>query len=310
MAGSGEATGASEPATARDSPAASRGVASIAEFDTDSYLEHERMAAWRDVFGRSLLHLDFTPRKSERFYARARILRFGQIGVLKAATSSVDQSNAGLIGNDGVSFVWTLSGSTSSQLGRSAELGSSDGVLMSHSDVGSLSFREESRYVALALPKAALAARVPDIGALFGRPNPAANPAQRILRRYLELVEGDLAAADPELQAAFSDHVCDLLALALGATRDAGARARMRGLPAGRLHAIKDAIRRGCTRPDFSIHTVAAQHGISPRYVQRIFEESGITFTKYLTAERLAVAYRALCRSTADNRPISAIACD
>jgi len=306
MAGSGEATGESEPASRVASPR----VASIKEFDTEAYPEHARMAAWREVFGRTLLPLDFTPRKSEQFYARARIMRFGKLGVLKAATSAVDQSNARLIVNDDLSFVWTLSESTASQLGRSAAMTSADGILMSHSDIGSLSFPEESRYVALALPKAALAARVPDIGALFGRPVPAANPAQRILRNYLELVEGDLAAADPELQATFADHVCDLLALALGATRDAAAEARRRGLVAGRLHAIKDTIRRGCARPDFSIHTVAARHGISPRYVQRILEESGTAFTEYLTAERLTVAYRALSRNTGDKPPISAIALD
>lgn len=306
MAGSGEATGESEPA----SRAASPRVAPIKEFDTGTYPEHERMAAWREVFGRTLLPLDFTPRKSENFYARARIMRFGKLGVLKAATSAVDQSNARLIVNDDVSFVWSLSESTAAQLGRSAAMANSDGILMSHGEIGSLSFPEESRYVALALPKATLAARVPDIGALFGRPIPATNPAQRILRNYLDLVEGDLTAADPELQAAFADHVCDLLALALGATSDAAAEARLRGLPAGRLHAIKDTVRRGCARPDFSIHTVAARHGISPRYVQRIFEENGTTFTEYLTAERLTVAYRALSRSTGDRLSISAIALD
>jgi AraC-like DNA-binding protein len=269
------------------------------------------MAAWRDVFGRTLLHLDFTPRKSEHFHARARILRCGSIGVLKAATSAVHQGNSrSLIVNDNVSFVWTLSGSTASQLGRSAELATADAVLMSHSDLGSLAFDDESRYIALALPKAALAARVPDIGALFGRPVPAANPAQRILRRYLDLAEHDLAAADPDLRTVFADHVCDLLALALGATRDAGAQAQLRGLAAARLHAIRDAIRRGCTRPDFSIHTVAAQHGISARYVQRIFEESGTTFTEYLTGQRLAAAHRSLSRRAGDRRPISAIALD
>jgi AraC-like DNA-binding protein len=112
------------------------------------------------------------------------------------------------------------------------------------------------------------------------------------------------------LQTAFANHVCDLVALALGATRDAAELARTRGLPAARLHAMKDDIRKHCHQPDFSVHVIAARYSVSARYVQRMFEESGITFTQYITEQRLAAASNALRRHAASQVPISTIAFD
>jgi len=110
----------------------------------------------------------------------------------------------------------------------------------------------------------------------------------------------------PELAAAFTNHVCDLLALALGPTRDAAEQVRTRGLPAARLQAIKGDIADNLGRPDLSVHSVAARHRVSARYVQRLFEGSGCTFTQYVTELRLTAAYRALAERP--TIPINAIA--
>jgi AraC-like DNA-binding protein len=132
----------------------------------------------------------------------------------------------------------------------------------------------------------------------------------RMLARHVDLGEADLIAADVALQAAFANHVCDLLALALGATRDAAEQAQTRGLPAARLRAMKDDIRKSCRRPGLTVRAVAARYSVSARYVQRLFEESGSTFTQYLTEQRLAAAYNALRRSASAGAAISTIAYD
>jgi len=279
-------------------------------FSTDVYPERERIAAWREVFGRTVLHLDFIPHSSERFRANARIYRSSALRILEASTTASDQgASRSLIVNDDVSFVWVMSArSESSQLGRSGGLAAGDAVLFSHEDPGSLTFQGESRYMVAALPRATLARLVPDVGALFGRPVPASNPAQRMLRRHLEHAHEDLIAGGPDLRAAFIDHVADLLALALGAAGDVAALARTRGLAAARLRAMKDEIRKTCHHPDLSVGIVAARHAVSPRYVQRIFEQSGCTFTQFLNGQRLAAAYKALRRPGAT--PITTIAYD
>jgi AraC-like DNA-binding protein len=286
--------------------------ACVFQFSTDAFRKHERISAWREVFGRALLNIDITPQAKDGFRASAAIFCSSTLGLLRASTSPARQGNPrSLITNDDLTFSWTLSSRLSaSKLGRSVDLDPGDGVLMSNGDVGGMAFPEECRYVGFRLPRATLAPLVPDIGVLIARRVPASNPALRMLSRYVDLGQADLIAADPALQTAFTNHVCDLLVLALGATRDAAELARTRGVPAARLRAMKDDVHKSCHRPDLSVHAVAARNGVSARYAQRIFEESGITFTLYLAEQRLAAAYKALRRAASVDVPISTIAYD
>jgi AraC-like DNA-binding protein len=259
-----------------------------------------------------LLSIDIAPQSKDGFQARAAIFYSPRLGLLRAASSAAKQGNRrSLITNDDLTFNWMVSSRLSaSKLGRNVDLGPGDGVLMSNEDVGEMAFPEKCRYVGLRFPKATLARLVPDIGVLVARRVPASDPALRMLARYVGLGQRDLIAADAALQNAFADHVCDLVALALGATRDASELARNRGLPAARLLAMKDDIRKNCHRPDLSVHVIAGRYGVSARYVQRLFEESGCTFTQYITEQRLLAAHKALRQETFSDVPISTIAYD
>jgi AraC-like DNA-binding protein len=279
-------------------------------FSTDDYRENERVAAWREAFGRILLHIDIAPLAREGFRAQATLFRTSAIGMISASTSPVAQGNVpSTITNDDVSFGCGFAARwRASQLDRTADLASGDGVLMSNSDIGSITFPEQCRYVAVSVQRSALASLVPEIDTLFARRVPVGSPALRMLIRYLALAQEEVLGAAPTVQQAFADHVCDLLALALGATRDAAALAGRRGVPAARLLAIQDDIRRCCAKPDLSVRGIAARHRVSVRYIQRIFEESGATFTEFLTEQRLLAAYKALRRHASNRLPVSTIA--
>jgi len=302
---------AGEEVTSEAASGAASRAAQAFYFSTDTFREHERVAAWRELFGRTLLNIDIAPRSKERFHATATISRSAALSIIRATTAPADQSNRGLIANDDISFGCVLSGRWfTSQRGRAEEVLAGDGVLLSHGDVGTVSFLEASDFVAFGLPRSAVAPLVPDIDALFARRVPGSNPALRMLLHYLEFIADEGLNAAPELQAALANHVGDLLALSLGATRDATELARRRGLVDARLRAIKEDVRKSYHRADLSVHTVAARHGVSARYVQRIFDESGSTFTQYLTEQRLAAAHNVLRRPTAAALPISTIAFD
>ncbi len=53
---------------------------------------------------------------------------------------------------------------------------------------------------------------------------------------------------------------------------------------------------------------LAARHGVTPRYVQALFEDDGTTFSHFLVGERLARAHRMLCNPLQATNSISAIA--
>jgi AraC-like DNA-binding protein len=282
----------------------------VSQFSTASYRPHERVAAWREEFGRTILRIDLAPSTPEHFRASATAYRASNFGLLRASTSAVHQSNSPeLIASDDVTFgVIANAPWGASQFGRSAELRPGDGAMLNNGEVGSISLPRDCHYVAFAIPQSAIRPLVPDLDAMFARRIPASNAALRMLMRYLELAVTDGVVNTPELEAAFTNHIIDLLALTLGATRDAAEFAKGRGLPAARLAAIKADVVRNLGRFDLSIEAIARSFHITPRQVQRLFELDGMTFTEFVLRERLAYAHRLLCTPTHAARPISAVA--
>ena len=55
-------------------------------------------------------------------------------------------------------------------------------------------------------------------------------------------------------------------------------------------------------------HVIADHLAVTPRYLQRLFEAEGTTFSAFLLAQRLARAYRMLCDSQFSDHPVGAIA--
>ena len=57
-----------------------------------------------------------------------------------------------------------------------------------------------------------------------------------------------------------------------------------------------------------NVTDVAGRRGVTPRYVQMLFESESTTFTEYVLAQRLARARRMLAEPGLRHRTISAIA--
>src|SRR5205085_11394938 len=113
------------------------------------------------------------------------------------------------------------------------------------------------------------------------------------LRRYIDILKSEDAVASPELQKLAVMHVYDLLVLALGPAAEARHLAERRGLRAAHLSAIKKEICDGAGGK-LSIESLAARHRLSPRHVQRLFEEDGTSFTHFVREQRLLRAHRML----------------
>jgi transcriptional regulator GlxA family with amidase domain len=105
-------------------------------------------------------------------------------------------------------------------------------------------------------------------------------------------------------------HVYDLMALAVGATRDAAETAESRGLRAARLQALKDDIAQNIDQPDLSVSALAHRHRCTHRCVQRLFEMEGTTYTEYVLEQRLGRAYRILSDARRACDKISVVAWD
>jgi AraC-like DNA-binding protein len=197
-----------------------------------------------------------------------------------------------------------------SQHGRNPVLAPGDGVLMNNAEVGSMKLASASRFTTFRVPVAPIAARVGDIGAVVARPIAAGNMALRLLVGYLASMLDAETVMTAELQQLAVTHVHDLLALALGATRDGVEIAMGRGVRAARLRAAKDFVMRQLGRHDLSAATVAAHLGVAPRYVDMLFETEGESFSEFVLGQRLLRAHRMLVDPQCAGHSISAIAFD
>jgi AraC-like DNA-binding protein len=140
------------------------------------------------------------------------------------------------------------------------------------------------------VPVAAIAPLVPDVAAVVAKRVPADLKALRLLTRYLEILQDTAALATRQLQDLAATHVYDLLALALGATSEAGEIANGRGLRAARLQTILAEIRAHFAEPGFSPGHVASRLGVSPRYVQDVLHDTGVSFTERVMEMKLQKA--------------------
>jgi len=133
-----------------------------------------------------------------------------------------------------------------------------------------------------------------DPGGALMRPLPTHSGPMRLLINYVRAVQRPDAADAPELAHLAATHIFDLAALAIGATRDATEIARARGVRAARMRMIKADVVANAGDPTLSAARIAARHGLSERYVRKLFERDDMSLSDFLLAQRLVRAHRML----------------
>jgi AraC-like DNA-binding protein len=133
-------------------------------------------------------------------------------------------------------------------------------------------------------------------------------PALRLLANYVDAIRSTEALASPALRDVVVTHIYDLVVLALGAKPDAHALAENRGQRAARQAAILHAIEGRSGDPGLSASVLAAALGITPRYVHRLLEDTGKSFSHHLLEKRLERAAGLLRDPSRHNRRIGDIA--
>jgi len=104
--------------------------------------------------------------------------------------------------------------------------------------------------------------------------------------------------------------VHDLIAATVGATRDALASAERRGIRAARLRAIMADITANLDDCDLKVADVAQRQRVTTRYVHKLFEREGLTFSAFLLDRRLSRAHRFLSEPRLADLKISSVAFD
>jgi AraC-like DNA-binding protein len=282
----------------------------VLRFSTDALPEKDRVAAFRETYGRQILRLEMEPQRGIAFRAQYTVRALPGLGIVSGGNTPFRIGRTPELladGNDALTVQVASATGIASQFGREVTVSAGDAVLFSNADVGSYTFPSAGELFALSVPRAALAPMLGDLDATLVRAIPGNTEALRLLKAYCRALQAT-PAATPQLQRLAVAHVYDLLAVALGATDDAAAIAQGRGVRAARLQAIKDDIHRSLHSPDLSVSVIASRHGITPRYLQMQFEPEGTTFSQFVRDARLAHAHRMLSDSACAHLTISAIA--
>ena len=271
----------------------------ILRFSTDTLPERDRIAIWNEVYGRYILSARFEAIAGVPFSQNATLRSLPGLSLASMSYSAFRGWRTRNMLNDGderLRIVINIAGTGKfQQLGREAVLGPYDAVFLTNTENVFTHYSDAldiNRALAIAVPRQALAPMVRDPEASLCRTLPSSE-ALLLLTSYVQSTER-LNLDSPGVTQAFATHLQDLVALAIGATHDGMELARGRGLRAARLAAIKVDIGRSLGRNELSIGVLALRHGVTPRYIQKLFESDGTTFTEYLIEQRLLEARRLL----------------
>jgi AraC-like DNA-binding protein len=270
----------------------------------------ERLAFLHDFVARSVAGLQFTPQGEGdfEFELASRSLDNGTL-VGSARYSAVRGERTRALTADGRSnYMLTIHDSDYEVEvvgGPALHVSRGDIVIVNESLRQSFSL-PTTQLTAIVLDERRMAEIAPAVRARPFHHVPAAKPGAALVAGYARLLLAD-ASLDEAAARLAGNHLYQLTALALDSREDRR-RPDLPGIAGARLALIKQDVARNLTDPELDLTAVALRQGVTPRYVQRLFEREGATFGQFLRDARLDLARAAL--EAGDRRTISTIAFD
>lgn len=275
---------------------------------TTTVPERDRLAVWREVFGKTIVRLDIEPEEKATFRADGAIhilpgVTFASVATtpfrVKRTTELIQQDT-----NDSAILLTASAPLAIRQGSRDIVLAKGDAIFLKGGEPCRIEASEPAHYINIAADAAGLAPLIPGFDDISMTVVPAQSDLLGLLLGYLDLLRTRNLAVPGPARGIAADHVRDLLA-AIAGTRPEAVHA---GLGVARLHAIKADIEARLGTPGLSVDQLAARHGISPRYVRRLFQEERTTFSDFVLGLRLDRARQMLRRPACASQTIASIA--
>lgn len=268
--------------------------------------------AVRSLYERGLTWVSFEPMPNLACRLDFAIRKFPDLGLLSGVVQGVRHQHTcqdSSDGKDDFSFHMNLRG-LSIVTGRRGEttLRDGDAMLLSYSASRTISRPGVVDHRVIRLPRASLGPLVRNINDAVLRPIPSGTGMLNLLRNYVDALFDDPVLMVPEMRQLGVAQLCDLVAVTLGATRDAAAAAEGRGIRAARLRAIKSDIEAHLADGNLSPGAVARRQKVSDSYIRKLFAGEETSFSQFVLARRLVRAHRMLTDRRWAERSIAWIA--
>jgi len=265
-------------------------------FSTEDVPVRERGDAVRGLRERGILPIEPLPDHA----VHVRIVKWSLpgAGILSGALCGLRQDGTPQAGRhtDDLFFGVNLAGrGTVIQRGHEITPGDGDAILVNPAAGAFAMVRPTpTRFIGIRVPRMAIAPLVINLDDRAIRLIPAATDGLKLLTGYLRAILDSQALASPDTSRLLVTHLHDLIALSVGATRDAAVAIADRSVSAARLRAIKSDVVANLEDDALTVSAIAARHRVTPRYVHKLFESEGVTYTQFILRQRLDRAYRML----------------
>jgi AraC-like DNA-binding protein len=277
--------------------------------------DRTRFRMWRDIFTSRYGACDVVRVEDKPFSSVFEFVPLGEVAISQHRSTMLqwERTSQHLGSETRSDFLLGFNRSPSPpmlvQRGREAALATEDFAVITNNEPAKAYAAIDMALIGVAIPQARLRERIAHADDLVLKPLDTGTPAAKHLRRYIGLLlaEGGVDD-DPLLLAHVEATLVDLVVLALGTDRDSAEMARMRGLRAARLQEILAAIKAGFANPAFSVRAVAHKLGVSPRYVNQLLYETGLTLAERVLELRLQKARVMLADPRHDRSKIVEIA--
>jgi AraC-like DNA-binding protein len=264
-------------------------------FSSEDLRPADRIPFFCDVLGRTLARMDVEP-LGERFSCNARFHRLPDLSLSWISGSAIRGTRIREMDDRSPELVLMMNlegAATFSQLGREVAIPAGSALLASGAELCRME-RTAAHFLYIGVPQAVLAPMLSNPDAAMMSVMPSNTETLRLLTGYVDLLMNNHSLMDAaELRRLAVNHIHDLIALALGATRDAAETAAGRGLRAARMRAIKADIAQNL-EGDVTVAALSRRHCVSPRYIRKLFEGEGTSLSQFVLGQRLTRVYRML----------------
>jgi AraC-like DNA-binding protein len=239
---------------------------------------------------------------------------FEELGLLSARLAGLRHGTAGAAARsansgDALFLGITLTGtSLLRQGGSEATLHAGDGALLCPDEGFAITHPAPVNMVGLRLSRRRLAALLPSHDDTELKVVRSDSPALALLLRYGLLAAQDGMHWSIELQRLAVRQLYELAALTVAAQRDADVDRFAPGVRAARLRVLMADIESRLSDPDLGAASLARQHGVSVRYVHKLFESQGLSCAAFILSQRLARVHRVLSDPHCATQTIATIA--
>lgn len=261
-------------------------------FNTDAWPERDRFAIWREEILGRYPHCYITTPDQAGFRATTELRRVGAIAIGRNTSTTAEFARTRDLlrnGDDSLLVGLLEHGAGYHTQGENAqEVAAGDAMVDDRAYCGHWSSTNDAKYWLLNIPRHSIAALLPGVKTFAGARLDRDRTAKRLLFHYLD------GTLDPDLDFSgsvgqlYEGHIVGLIALALGAEGESARTIEQHNdVRAVRRAAILHEIGNYLSDPRLAAPAVAARLSITPRYLRKLLEETGKSFSEHLLDKRL-----------------------